>query len=78
MSEASSKQRRKKWDPNAMIRAISAIRNKEMGYFLASIHFKVLKSILEDYVKNSIKSADKLVSTNLSQQPALSKLVKWI
>ncbi|KAF2894052.1 hypothetical protein ILUMI_12122, partial [Ignelater luminosus] len=33
MSEAKPKQKRKKWDGNAMIQAVSAVSNKEMGYF---------------------------------------------
>ncbi|KAJ3650019.1 hypothetical protein Zmor_021732 [Zophobas morio] len=59
-----------------MIRAISAVRNKEMGYLLASKHFKVPKSTLEDYVKHTTKSADEVVSTKLGRRPALSKDVE--
>lgn len=37
------KKKRKQWDKNAMIRAVKAVRNKEMGYLMASKTFNVPK-----------------------------------
>ncbi|KAI4455497.1 hypothetical protein MML48_9g00014898 [Holotrichia oblita] len=74
MSLANRKQQRKKWNAEAMLAAISAVKNNEMGYLLASKTFNVPKSTLEDYVKNkSRKSPEEMIRTNLGRPPVLPK-----
>lgn len=70
------KQKRKTWDSKSMLAAVTAVKNKEMGYLLASRTFKVPKSTLEDYVKNKIKSPEELIQTNLGRPPVLPKEIK--
>lgn len=70
------KQKRKKWDTKSMLAAVSAVKNKEMGYLLASKTFAVPKSTLEDYVKHKMKSPEELVQTNLGRPPVLPKEIE--
>ncbi|XP_072380823.1 uncharacterized protein [Diabrotica undecimpunctata] len=62
----------KQWDPDRMIRAIRAVRGKEMGYLKASKLFAVPKSTLEDYVKQENKTPEQLVAVKIGRRPVLS------
>lgn len=67
-----SAQKRKKWDKPSMLAAVSAVRNKEMGYQKASKQFNVPKSTLRDYIKNADKNPEELVDTNMGRKTTLS------
>ncbi|CAH1992525.1 unnamed protein product [Acanthoscelides obtectus] len=63
--------KRKQWDKEAMVRAVQAVKNKEMGYQKASQIFQVPKGTIEMYVKDA-RSVHELVSTSLGRKPALT------
>ncbi|KAF5281763.1 hypothetical protein FQR65_LT14558 [Abscondita terminalis] len=65
-----SKQR-KKWDAEAMKRAVEAVKRKEMGTLKASKIFKVPKSTLIDYVRSD-KPTETLIGIKLGRKPALT------
>ena len=52
---------RKKWDPERMLAAIKAIRNRGMGSCKASRYFNVSQTTLELYVKDHQKSSSETV-----------------
>lgn len=62
--------KRKSWDHDAMIRAVNAVRSKQMGYLKASKHFGVPKGTLERYVKKDA-NAEVLVKVHMGRPPAL-------
>jgi hypothetical protein len=43
----------KSWDTENMIKAIKAVRNKEMGYLAAAKQYNVPRSTLCDYVRSN-------------------------
>ncbi|CAH0721624.1 unnamed protein product, partial [Brenthis ino] len=63
--------KRKLWDPQAMKKAIEAVRTKEMGYKKAVKLFNVPRATLKDYVKKSDKSVDDIVSGKMERKPIL-------
>lgn len=72
MSSPNLYQKRKKWDSNDMCEAISAVRNKKMGYLMAAKHFKVPRTTLFRLV--SEKDADPLTLTSkkIGRKPVFS------
>ncbi|CAH1998862.1 unnamed protein product [Acanthoscelides obtectus] len=48
----------KKWNPNDMIKAIEAVKNKEMGYLKAAKVFGVPKGTVERYVRSVLLVLD--------------------
>lgn len=74
--------KRKLWDAGAMTKAVEAVRANEMGYKKAAKLFKVPRATLKDYVKNSEKSVETLVSGRMGRKPVLpteleEELVKY-
>lgn len=63
--------KRKLWDPEAMKRAVEAVRTKEMGYKKAVQLFNVPRATLKDYVKNSEKSVEDVVYSKMGRKPVL-------
>lgn len=63
--------KRKKWDAVMMMRAVKAVRNREMGYKKAAKYFEVPKGTLERYVKDSEKTAESLVNVRMGRKPTL-------
>ncbi|KAI4468483.1 tc5 transposase dna-binding domain [Holotrichia oblita] len=63
--------KRKKWDAVMMMRAVKAVRNREMGYKKAAKYFEVPKGTLERYVKNSEKTVESLVNVRMGRKPTL-------
>lgn len=65
---------RKKWDREAMKSAITAVRNKEMGYKAASKTFSVPRATLKDYIKKGEgKSAEELIGKSIGRKPVFSR-----
>ncbi|CAH2006982.1 unnamed protein product [Acanthoscelides obtectus] len=54
-----------------MVRAVQAVKNKEMGYQKASQIFQVPRGTIERYEKDA-RSVHELVSTSLGRKPALT------
>lgn len=74
--------KRKPWSPDAMRKAVEAVKKKEMGFLKASRLFKVPRSTLENYVNNKGKTIDELLDTSIGRKPVLgreleSELVKF-
>ena len=63
---------RKKWDPERMMAAIEAMRNKEMGSYKASRVFNIPQTTLQRYVKDRQKSSSETVKTKLGRKQVLS------
>lgn len=76
MAPAHSKPSRKKWDPDAMMKAVEAVRKKEMGYLKASKIFRVPRSTLENYVNHKSKDAETLCHTKLGRRPVLPETME--
>lgn len=73
---------RKKWSKEAMLKAVEAVKNHEMGYLKASKIFNVPRSTLENYVNHPTKTSLDLVSVPLGRKPTLgtdleNELVKY-
>lgn len=68
--------KRKKWDPLMMVRAVKAVRSGEMGYKRASKYFEVPKGTLERYVKDHEKTPETLVGVSLGRKPVLSENIE--
>ena len=64
--------KRKAWDKEAMIRAVTCVRNGEMGYLKASKLFEVPKRSLERYVKDKTCTPVELVGIHLGRRSVLS------
>nr|CAH7719070.1 unnamed protein product [Callosobruchus chinensis] len=62
----------KNWDPLAMVKAVKAVRNKEMGYLKASTFFNLPKGTVERYSKSD-KSPEELVKLSIGRKPVFSK-----
>lgn len=62
---------RKAWNPDAMVNAITAVRNKEMGYKAAAKLYSVPRATLKDYVKSEL-TPDKCVSSKFGRKPIFS------
>ena len=67
----SGKRTLKSWDQEAMIRAVTAVRNKEMGLNKAEKLFNVPKTSLRRYVKMD-KPAEEAIRTTLGRKPVFS------
>ncbi|KAK9703812.1 CENP-B N-terminal DNA-binding domain [Popillia japonica] len=52
-----------------MMRAVKAVRNREMGYKNAAKYLEVPKGTLERYVKNFEKTAESLVNVRMGRKP---------
>ncbi|CAH2092167.1 unnamed protein product [Euphydryas editha] len=63
--------KRKLWDPEAMKKAVEAVRTKEMGYKKAVKLFNVPRATLKDYVKKSDKPIEDIVSAKMGRKPIL-------
>jgi hypothetical protein len=61
----------KKWDPERIKAAVTAIRKKEMGSFKASCDFRVPQTTLARYVNLESSSANR-TETKLGREPVLS------
>jgi hypothetical protein len=61
---------RKKWEPDRMKAAITAISKKEMGSLKASHAFRVPQTPLERYVKMNSYSANR-IQIKLGRKPVL-------
>lgn len=59
--------KRKLWDPEAMKKAVEAVRAKEMGYKKAVKLFNVPRATLKDYVKKADKSIEDIVSGKMGR-----------
>nr|CAH7767143.1 unnamed protein product [Callosobruchus chinensis] len=55
-----------------MVKAVKAVRNKEMGYLKASKFFNVPKGTVERYSKSD-KSPEELVKLSIGRKPVFSK-----
>nr|CAI5865211.1 unnamed protein product [Callosobruchus analis] len=55
-----------------MVKAVKAVRNKEMGYLEASTFFNVPKGTVERYSKSD-KSPEELVKLSIGRKPVFSK-----
>lgn len=74
--------KRRAWDPQAMVQAVAAIKEKKMGYLKASKTYNVPRSTLEDYVKHKTKDIQALLETKLGRKSVLgndleTQLVKY-
>jgi hypothetical protein len=54
-----------------MVRAANAATGKETGLLRASKMFGVPRATLKDYVNNSVKDAEALVTMRMGRKPAL-------
>lgn len=54
-----------------MMRAVKAVRNREMGYKNAAKYLEVPKGTLERYVKNFEKTTESLVNVRMGRKPTL-------
>jgi hypothetical protein len=59
-----------------MVRAVKAVRGKEMGLLKASKMFSVPRATLEDYVNNRGKDAGALVTVRMGRKPALPAQIR--
>lgn len=66
-----AERKRKKWDAESMKKAVTAVREKKMGFLKASKSFNVPKSTLEDYVKNKEKDVEELCKIPLGRRCVL-------
>lgn len=57
---------RKSWNPDLMVKAIIAVRNKDIGYKAAAKAFSVPRATLKDYVKSNI-SPEECAKSNLEE-----------
>ncbi|KAJ4432782.1 hypothetical protein ANN_21421 [Periplaneta americana] len=62
--------KRKQYDKEAMLGAVRAVRNGEMGYLKASKYFEAPKRTLERFVKDN-RSPEELVDIPLGRKPVL-------
>jgi hypothetical protein len=62
---------RRVWDRESVVRAVKAVRGKEMGLLKASKMFSVPRATLKDYVNNRGKDAEALVTMRMGRKPAL-------
>jgi hypothetical protein len=74
--------KRKAWDKESMVRAVKAVRDKEMGLLKASKMFNVPRETLKDYVKSRGKEVEHLVTMRMGRKPVLpaqieNKLVNY-
>lgn len=58
-----------------MIKAVNAVRSKQMGYLKASKEFGVPRGTLERYVKKETESSE-LVKTRMTRHPILPENVE--
>ncbi|KAG8308552.1 hypothetical protein J6590_107024 [Homalodisca vitripennis] len=65
---------RKKWKKEDMLKAVNAVKSKDMGYLKASKTFNVPRSTLENYVNHPTKTIEDLVSVPLGRRPVLGTL----
>ena len=65
--------RRKLWSPAQMARAITAVREKKMGYLKASKEFQVPRASLFRLVNSKEQDAKVAASTTLGRKPVFSK-----
>ncbi|KAJ8874622.1 hypothetical protein PR048_025488 [Dryococelus australis] len=83
MAPTLSKSPRKQWESASMLKAVEAVRNKEMGFLKASKTFCVPRSTLENHVNHkTIQDAEVLCSTMLDRKCVLpdeleSKLAEY-
>jgi hypothetical protein len=57
--------KRRVWDRESVVRAVKAIRGKEIGLLKASKMFSVPQAALEDYVNNKGKDAEAIVTMRM-------------
>lgn len=62
---------RKTWDPVAMVKAITAVRDKEMGYKAAAKVYSVPRATLKDYVKSDLTPKE-CVRSKFGRKPVFS------
>ena len=67
--------KRKLWSKEAMIEAVKAVREKKMGYKLASKTFQVPRATLKDYVKSDL-SAEAVVEKTVGRPPILTDRIE--
>lgn len=65
--------KRKKWDQDAMVQAVAAVKENNMGFLKASKVYKVPRSTLENYVNHKSKDIESLISTRLGRKCALGE-----
>lgn len=58
----------RKWNPNDMIKAVNAVRTKDIGYLKASNKFGVPKGAVERYVKSD-ENPEELVGLLIAVKP---------
>jgi hypothetical protein len=63
--------KRKAWDKESMVRAVKAVRDKEMGLLKASKMFNVPRATLKDYVNSRGKEVEHLVTMRMGRKPVL-------
>jgi hypothetical protein len=68
--------KRRVWDRESMVRAIKAVRGKEMGLLKASKMFSVPRATLKDYLNNRGKDAEALLTMRMGRKPALSAQIE--
>jgi hypothetical protein len=59
------------WDKESMVRAVKAVRDKEMGLLKASKMFTVPKASLKDYVNSRGEEVEHLVTMKMGRKPVL-------
>lgn len=64
-TEISERRLLNSWDQNKTIRAVDAVRNKQMGFKKAQKMFNVLKSSLRRYVSQKDKTPEGALLTKL-------------
>ncbi|XP_072398081.1 uncharacterized protein [Diabrotica undecimpunctata] len=62
---------RKAWNPDEMVRAITAVRDKEMGYKIAAKTFGVPRATLKDYVKSD-RTPEECVKSKFGRKPVFT------
>lgn len=62
----------KKWGPQAMVKAVKAMRNKVTGYLKASKVFGIRKRTVERYSKTD-KRSEELVKLLIGRKPVILK-----
>ncbi|KAG8265882.1 hypothetical protein J6590_084018 [Homalodisca vitripennis] len=65
---------RKKWKKEDMLKAVNAVKIKDMGYLKASKTFIVPRCTLENYVNHPTETIEDLVSVLLGKRPFLGTL----
>jgi hypothetical protein len=74
--------KRKAWYKESMVRAVKAVRDKEMGLLKASKMFNVPRATLKDCVNSRGKEVEHLVTMRMGRKPVLpaqieNKLVNY-